>query len=272
MVEQSDDDRAPVQVRYGAVLAGAVRFSFNDNINPVYRGQVQLSDGSTVLAFIKDIDLREMANEVFAALIASQLGLPVPLPIIARAEVADLPATKIPLPGTSSHVVFASAAVSALPILQLLNAGGPSPHDVLARLAKWAGLADLYAFDSWVANIDRHQGNLLFSGQDDVWLIDHGHCFTGRHWKPENLAPAHPYRNRLMEWLTPSLASVRRMELAGQAEAAIQAAAAVNLLTLASANGIHTMLGEDFSAIVAFLTARTEHIRKLSTTALGLLI
>lgn len=261
-----------VFVKFGRVLAGAQAFKFNGNINAVFRGQVALNDGTTVQAFIKDISRREFANELLASALALRLGLPVPTPIVARVSSSDLPAVNIPYLDSGDRLVFASASVPAPPILQVLQSSGAQAGEVMGRIAKWPRLGDLYGFDSWIANTDRHRGNLLFGGQDDVWLIDHGHSFTGPHWKPEDLVPWQTYNNRLSEWLTPFLAGSRRAQVAGGAEVLASDASQIDLAQLAAANGVRTMLGEDFNAIVSFLTARTEHIRKLSTTALGLLI
>jgi hypothetical protein len=73
---------------------------------------------------------------------------------------------------------------------------------LLAEITKWGDLGHLYAYDAWIANVDRHAGNLLFGGNSEFWLIDHGHCFTGPNWQPEQLDPDAEYRNRLGEWLT----------------------------------------------------------------------
>jgi hypothetical protein len=47
---------APSFIRFGTVLAGAQPYVFNNNVNPVFRGQVTLSSGAVVTAFIKDLD------------------------------------------------------------------------------------------------------------------------------------------------------------------------------------------------------------------------
>lgn len=272
MNDEGIGEEPPVYVKFGRVLAGAKPFVFNGNVNSVFRGQIALTDGTTAQAFIKDIEPREFANELLAATLATRLGLPVPTPIVARVSATDVPVSRIPFIDDGDFLVFASAAIPAQPILQVLKTAGPQAAEVIKRIAKWPGLGNLYGFDSWIANVDRHRGNLLFGGQDDVWLIDHGHSFTGQHWTASDLEPAQAYINRLADWLTPALDGSRRAQVAGGAEAFARQAEQVDLARLAAANGVRTMLGEDFNAIMAFLSERTTHIRKLSTTALGLLI
>jgi hypothetical protein len=75
----------------------------------------------------------------------------------------------------------------------------------------------VYGFDAWIANIDRHERNLLFSGDKEIWLIDHGHCFSGPQWNSADLEPQREYVNRLQQWLTPAMSSARRAAVAGSA-------------------------------------------------------
>jgi hypothetical protein len=225
-----------------------------------------------VQAFLKDIPQRELANELLASVIARQLGIPTPLPIVARVDPGIMPASMVRLGGTASHVVFATAAIPASPVLQVMTEAGPAFPAVIERLAKWVRLGDLYAFDAWVANVDRHPGNLLLGGADSVWLIDHGRSFTGSDWTRPDLVADQAFTNRLAEWLTPWLTGERRAELAGHAENTAAHAGAVDLRQLATANMVSDVLGPDLDDLLAFLIDRIPHIRRLSTSALDMLI
>lgn len=279
MDEETDWDDPPPFAKFGIVLAGAIPFKFNSNVNDVYRGEVFCSDGSTVLAFIKDLDRREFASELFAAAIGLELGLPIPIPIIAKASPEVMRASKLSIRDSPDFLVFASSAASAPPILQVLRDAGMTGNDlgaagreVLARLAGWSGLGLLYGFDAWMANIDRHRGNLLFGGQSDVWLIDHGNCFSGSAWDAAKLDPAGAYRNRLQEWLTPSLVGSRRSELAAVARDVGRDVSKSTIERLGQDNGAMAMLQDDFDAILQFLIARASHVPRLATAALGMLL
>jgi hypothetical protein len=192
--------------------------------------------------------------------------------ILARVDPGIMPASMVKLGDSDSHIVFATAAVPASPVLQVLTDAGVAYPAVIERLSKWPGLGNLYAFDSWVANVDRHPGNLLLSGADAVWLIDHGYSFTGPNWSPSDLVAEYTFRNKLAEWLTPELTGAKRAELAGKADQAAGDAARVDLPRLAAANMVAEVLGPDLNDVLTFLSERIPHIRRLSTSALDMLI
>ncbi|WP_156347576.1 MULTISPECIES: HipA family kinase [unclassified Sphingomonas] len=276
---ESADNSAPqdalpaAAVQYGVVLEGAEPFKFNENVNPTWRGQVLLNDGSIARAFIKDIPLRELANEVLAAAIGLRLGLPIPTPIVARAAKADLPATNIRLQDTEDHIVFASTAMPAGPVLQMIRDASDSLlPEIMSRVTKWDGLGTLYGFDTWIANIDRHRGNFLFGSADEVWLIDHGYSFTGPGWTPSDLRPEVSYTNRLADWVTPYLTQARKSELVVQAAGAPATISQPTLGGIVRANSVDRLLGNDLPALISFLRERVPYVPKQSTDALGLLI
>lgn len=273
MAEPTNQHVAPRFIALGTVLAGPERFDFNGNVNAVYRGRVLRDDGEIVSAFIKDLDARQLGNELLAAAIGLAVGLPVPPPMVALAAPDTMPASHIPLEDGSGHLVFATADVHAPPVLQLLRDAGFYAPQIIKRLSEWPELGSLYGFDSWVANTDRHRGNLLFSGDKDVWLIDHGHCFTGPAWTTSGLVPDQDYGNRLAAWLTPALNPSRKTELATPASTLPSRLNGLRVEALARANSVsETMPPEEFSAIVTFLEQRAAFVPKLSTEALGLLL
>src|SRR5690606_22477174 len=100
---------------------------------------------------------------------------------------------------------------------------------ILQDILAWADLGHLYAFDSWIANIDRHPGNLLFGGKDEIWLIDHGHCFSGPTWEPSDLDPGAAYRNRLAEWLTCHLTPDQKHQRAAEIDKLIAVIRSIDL-------------------------------------------
>jgi hypothetical protein len=44
---------------------------------------------------------------------------------------------------------------------------------IMEFLSRWAELPKACVFDEWIANEDRHDGNILTNGLE-FWLIDHG--------------------------------------------------------------------------------------------------
>jgi hypothetical protein len=73
------------------------------------------------------------------------------------------------------------------------------PHGTLGRrisvesvealrqlVSRWVTWPDVLVFDQWIANPDRHPGNLLVGAQGEIYLIDHGLSFLRRNWPPEH--------------------------------------------------------------------------------------
>lgn len=51
-------------------------------------------------------------------------------------------------------------------------------------------IAGLYVLDNYIANGDRHKGNIMVCQTNfgtNILLIDHSHCFTGPRWTAESL-------------------------------------------------------------------------------------
>jgi hypothetical protein len=254
-------------VLLGRVLAGATPFTVG-NITDTYRGVI-LTDHGERTAVIKDLPIKELANEVLCAAIGLRLGLPVPPPYLAWAHPDRFQARKGPELG-EGRLVFASVAVEQPQVAMLYNNGGGAA--VLNRLAAWRALGRLYGFDALVANIDRHAGNILFSGDREVWLIDHGHCFTGPNWRAADLSP--PDRSvpsRLSEWLTPVLDDSKKTTTARDAAQVETDVSRMDLRDLALANHMAVLLsGDDLDAVLGFLDERHPHVPRLAAMTLGL--
>ncbi len=154
---------------------------------------------------------------------------------------------------------------------QLQSTNPAGQRALLGEIAKWVDLGRLYAFDAWIANIDRHPGNLLFGSRGDTWLIDHGHCFTGPAWKPEDLDPAYEFMNRLSEWMTPFLnitqKTMRKAE-AASFEASLHGFSATEP---SESSRVTQLLPLDYvNALKAFLEARAAQVARHASKALGI--
>lgn len=247
-------------------MTGAYPFKAG-NINDTYRGSVLVETGQHA-AIIKDLEPKELANEVMSSALGLLLGLPIPQPVLAWASSEVLAASKGP-PLEDGRLLFASLDVSQPQVAMLYRGGGGKR--VLARLAEWAKLGQLYGFDSLVANIDRHAGNILFSGNREVWLIDHGHCFTGPQWQPVDLVPPDQETPcRLNEWLTPVLDDKQRNDTASDAAMIEIEAAKLDVTEIALANHMETLLSDgDLGAVLEFVMGRYPHVPRLAASALG---
>ncbi|MBX3579514.1 MAG: hypothetical protein KF723_20100 [Rhizobiaceae bacterium] len=265
-------DEVPVHLVLGTVLHGASPFNVG-NVNDTFRGQVLCGDGEVRQAIIKDLSPRQLANEIMAAAIGLASRLPIPQPIIAKVEPGVLTASRCVLTDGTGHLVFASADMNTTNVQQVYCGDPENVPLIREKLAAWSDVAGMYGFDTWIANTDRHEGNLLFSGRNDIWLIDHGHSFTGPTWDPAHFKPDEQYNNRLAQWLTPSMSNDRRREVAGPAGSMPARLNGVDISRLGELNYVANILTRgDFDALVEFLNARVQHVPRLASDALGLLL
>jgi hypothetical protein len=252
------------------VLPGAAPFNAR-NFNDTYTGQFLLKDKTTRHGYIKDVNKQQLVNEILAFLLGRELGLPIPDSYVGFVKSGDLSVTKMPMSNRSGHVVFVSADVGVPSLVQRYIPHGELYKLMLVNeLKKWVHLGATYAFDTWIANTDRNEGNLLIEDSTKIWLIDHGHAFTGHNWKDSDFLPLTKYRNRLSEWLTKYLTSDFKIERSKDANAC---AAKLNQLPFTdhvkSIHGMNLLSDSESDALRNFLSARVTVVSLQSKEALG---
>lgn len=202
------------EIRLATVLLGAKGFN-EGNVNDTFRGPVLTDDGQERLAIIKDLNLVELCNELVVFCLARESSLPIPDCYLGLVRPGTLSVSKAPQLQDGSRLVFVSVDVKVPNVTyQWIGSDDAGKGALIAEIAKWSDLGNLYAFDAWVANTDRNTGNFLFGGDNEYWLIDHGHCFTGPNWHPENLKPDGEYLNKLGLWVTQFLTKGQKKECA----------------------------------------------------------
>lgn len=270
------DDSSPVgTVDFAQVMSGASPFKDPGiaNVTDTYQGQILTRDQELKTAILKDLAPKELANEILVASLASTLGLPVPPAFIGITEPGNPCATRAIMPD-GRGLMFASVNVSSPSVASLVIM--PTSHETLALLrpivellAKQSWLGELYGFDAWVANVDRHIGNVLFATGTGVWIIDHGRCFTGPNWTQPDLVAARSYRHRLREWLTQLLSPDARKRLANEAADLPIRLRGVDVREAGVKNSVISLIGtSDFEALVAFLSDRISHVPRAAGDAL----
>ena len=133
-------------------------------INLTWSGIVGTTTGP-LGAFLKALSPRELMVECLCALLGRAVGLPIPRPIVAEDD--------------ELGILFGAEQVPHQDLRHI-----PLPSVVWEEhLAKWKTLPRASAFDDWIANSDRHSGNLLTEGSGEFWSIDHGLAL------PPGLAP-----------------------------------------------------------------------------------
>lgn len=272
----ADNVRSTGFVDFAQVMFGASAFKDAGimNVTDTYRGQILTRDDELKTAILKDLDFKELANEVLAASLASALGLPVPPAYIGVTEPGN-PCASRAIIQDGRGLMFASVNVNSPSVASLVKR--PDDNDtmmllkpIVEELAKQPWLGELYGFDAWVANVDRNIGNLLFATGTGIWIIDHGRCFTGPAWTQADLVATGRYRNRLGEWVTPILPRAECKRLADEA-----AALAIRLrgFDAREADGgqiVINLIGpSDFEALSSFLSERVPHIPRAAAEALN---
>lgn len=261
-------------VQFSTLLAGVQPLTDDEKgVNSSYRGQLMCANGEIKIAIIKDLEPKQLANEVMVAALANELGLPIPEAHLVLANPSVLSVGKGPEIPNYGRIVFGSVDANVPPLLQYYK--GKENVDylkgLLKKLTQWKDLGRLYGFDTWVANIDRHMGNLLFSGNNDVWLIDHGHCFSGPNWALSDLEADKEYRNKLKGWMTPYMETSQRQTASTDANSLQNKMINLDIENLGRENEVDLLIDTtEFESLVDFLKSRIEHMPKLAAAALGI--
>jgi hypothetical protein len=256
-------------VELATVLPGAVPFK-EGNVSDTYRGQVLRHDLSTAHAVLKDVPPKELANELVSFVLARRLSLPIPDMLLAQAGAASLPVMKGPATRDGRRLVLASVDVNVPSVTFRYTNDVPGRARLLGAITAWSSLGRLYGFDAWIANVDRHAGNLLFGSGAEAWLIDHGHAFTGPAWIGSGLDSSAAYRHRLAEWLTNYLTVDGREMRARQAAALEADLKLIDINSAISAAHADRLLPpDDVTALRNFLTGRVREVAQLASAALG---
>lgn len=141
-----------------SVLVGVIqrRIALNnqyDDMNKTltWRAFIKLIDNQEEkIAIIKQIPRKQIVIETVCALLGRYIGLPIPRPML----VFD----------RDNNCFFGSEDIGH-PDLRVNK-------EALELLKGWEHLHRACVFDEWIANEDRHDGNLLTDGYN-FWLIDH---------------------------------------------------------------------------------------------------
>ena len=253
-------------------VEGIKPFKKDDNISATYRGVVFSESGEEIDALIKDVSPKELVNELFSANLALKLGLKVPAPLLVfvpkgLVDVLSAPAT----PDGAGYVFFGSTWERTHSLGRYLEGNSPQSDAIRQVLEGWTDCGFTYAFDSWIANVDRHPWNLLFSGKNRIWMIDHGRSFSGDCWDAASLKADAEYVNRLSAWLTPHMGTDQKVEALGRIrdlsnrldEKIVEAA-------VASSEIVHFIENSEVDFLKHFLHERAKEVVKKASKAAGI--
>jgi hypothetical protein len=249
-------------------LPGAQRLQGNDSgVNPTYVGLVDTGI-QNIRAYIKVLTRRQLVNEIISAQLGHALKLPMPKAFLVIGNPADGYGDPAPqwLAGPDRLLFASEAAPSG--VWRPPSAMSPYPTKPIVH---WQHLPVTVCFDDWIANVDRHHGNLLFDGKDNFLLIDHSHAFSGCDWNEESLVSAKVFRNKLIDcWPGKMLGTDARLRICEEVTRHAAAFAELDLGFLICEPLKALLSASEVTALEAFLKERPNHVAASLPGRLGI--
>ncbi|NRB25989.1 HipA family kinase [Shewanella sp.] len=155
-----------------------------------YACGIQWHDGKETKAYVKRFsNVRKLAlvNEVTGYIIAKQCGLPVPRfagLINTSAEQFDDESAQY---NNWAFVVSSLEGTTPGSFYEVQDM--QSCKSLMNLVAGWDKVSDAIAFDDWVANEDRHLGNIMVAGKNRIYLFDHSNLPITLNWQAHQLDP-----------------------------------------------------------------------------------
>jgi len=244
-------------------------FSDSGNVNPTYRGQILAPGDIMKSAFIKDLRQQELGLELLIAAVGKLLGVPIPNSYLVVSNKA-LPTSNGPTISTGERLLFASEDAETPSLTRFANSTPEKQKAVLEALLKLKPIDALFSFDTWIANIDRHAGNLLL-GPNGLWFIDHGHALGGSGFNWSTLDPAFGYPTKLTTDLAAIMNEDRKKAVSNQCQAFPSEAKNLACKNIIGVDLIKAVLGvADFDLASNFLEQRKAHVPKLGSSIVGI--
>jgi len=237
--------------------------------NETYRGPIETASGKT-FAYVKLLDTKQLINELVSSVLGRTLGLPVPPGFIVLVNRDDYPESEFLVSqGLERTLAFGVESIGHPDLKRRIKIEGDSVVQELFQT--WTGWCDAMTFDEWIANRDRNQGNLLLGAPGEVWLIDHGHAFTGPNWLPSDLDPAVAVRNEIALVIAPHLALPERhraLRRATEISDECRKISANEVLKEGFAAAFAS--GEEIQALESFIVRRISELVRLIAMRVGL--
>ncbi len=255
----------------GLLAPGATPLSASagKGVNETWKGRVHLLDGSTVPAYVKLLTQRQLTNELFGAELARAVGMPVPEAYLVRVDKCDYATMFAQHSIQAEHVIaFGSRDVGVKSLARRYQVEGLAFKQwFVSHCSRWKRVV---SFDGWIANIDRHLGNALIGGPDELWLIDHGHSFTGPAWSEDKLLPNAMVPNRLVNELNDVITTEIRDAIAAEATDAQRMFELAHVEgVLDDSNASQLLTTSERRALVEFIEQRKAKVMELVGAAIG---
>lgn len=257
------------EIRLANVVPGVVAVDSSDKgVNETFVGLIETSLDQQ-RAYIKVLDARQLVNELICSTLGRSVDLPVPEGFLVRTSANDLPESGILAKVEGEVLIFASADVGRPSLKRRLTVDGA--QFLASLLATWKHWDAASIFDEWIANPDRHPGNLLIEGPDKVWLIDHSHALTGPNWMAADLVSERVVRNQVAENCFSRLSLPERMAVRAKAAQLSSVFGLVPAGTaLEACHAAQLLSPSDLEAVRIFVSDRVGKLYDLVSTRLGI--
>lgn len=252
----------------GHFLPGGVPLTLDKGVNETYRGVIEVG-GSRIVAYVKFAPARQLVNELFASALGQLAGVKVPRSFLVKVSLADYPASPFLQAIGTDALAFASEEVGRGTVLRRVSVS--SAPALAAFFRTWKQWPDAASFDDWIANADRHPGNMLIGSAGEVWLIDHSHAFTGPVWAAADLDPSVSTKNQLCQVACGCISMTERL---GAYTASLLAAGIFENVKVAdaaiAAHIAHHLVAGDANSLTNFATVRPSDVPDRISAHLGL--
>jgi hypothetical protein len=258
------------KIRIGNVVPGAVLLGADHKgVNETFIGLIELPEGRA-RAYIKILqDRRQLVNELICTALGRAAGLQVPEGFLLNALAQHLPESKFLAKYGEDALIFGSAEIDQPSLRRRFIK--PETEIMAELLSKWKGWVKAAIFDEWIANPDRHSGNLLLESFDLVWLIDHSHALTGQFWEEADLIPDAVVDNQLADVGFPPLTLPERIAVRNETNELVKIFKTIDTDTVMQSCYLNLLLTpSEYNSVKKFLTERVSLLLKLICKRLGM--
>lgn len=257
------------QIELGNVVPGAIPLSPDEKgINETFLGHIDAPSGRHK-AYIKVVLGKQLTNELIATTIGRALNLPIPQGYLLNVRPIDLPESQLLQERGAEALIFGSRALDHPSLVRRFK--GNLQEAVAWVHTNFERLDEALVFDDWIANADRHLGNLLVGAVNQVWLIDHGHCFTGPEWLATQLQAAQDFGNQLASNLIPNLTLPQRVALRDKTKEMSRLYSIVDTEQIMNRSFADRLLSpSDLVVVSNFLRDRIQHLVDIMSNRVGI--
>jgi len=255
-------------IKRGHFLPGGTLLTDDKGVNETYRGTIEVGP-SRIDAYVKLMSGRQLVNELAASVLGRLVGLRMPrafLVLVRQSDYSHSPAVQA---ASGDVIAFATEAVGSGSALRRVTLNSPAAFALF--LKSWKEWPEAATFDEWIANADRHPGNVLIGQFGEVWLIDHSHAFTGPSWNAATLNPLVFVPNQLCDHASKCISLADRFNAYAAALNVSALFAVINAENALRTAYIDQQVNTaDFSALASFVALRASKPYEAISVRLGL--